>query len=298
MRLPLLLLCLMAWCGNIWGQGDFSLTVRTPKSMGKSVTLTVYDSDSNWHRQTKRVKNGECMFSGHLKKTCAAELSFAGNRNMYLFLEATEMNVEVNGDDLEHSPVTGSRTNSQYRYALETTTDGKALAAYIQENRKSPIAAFLLFRQMRNMETTEVEKLYRTLDSAEASCYHYSAVKKHLAESIALAIGNPLPDFEFIADGEALRFSECLRKDTMTVIFFGASWCDICKRDIAVAKQVCDDSITCIYIDMADDHRGWDAPWISKLDITHLPYIIMLDRKGRIIARDVRIWELERLTKD
>jgi len=296
-RVSLLFLCLIGLSGCLWGQGEYSLNGQATRAMGKSVTLTVYDGDSSCHRVSKRIKDGEFSFTGYINKPCVAELTFSGGRGLYLYLEPSEMNVDVNGEDLEHSPVTGSRTNSQYRYALENNTSGKALAEFIKNNKTSPVAAFLLFRQMRNMEVSELDKLYGNLDSNEARCYHYYAVGRYISEVEALSVGKKLPDFEFVESGRAVRLSECLRNDTATVVFFGATWCDICKRDTATARLLCGDSVTFINIDIDDDRRGWDAPYITKLDITHLPYIILLDGKGRIVARDVRVWELERMFK-
>ena len=295
---PLLFLYLVVAYGQSLGQGDYTLNGHMPKGLGKNVSLTVYDGDSSCRRLSKRVKDGKFVFAGHIRKPCVAELSFSGGRSLYLYLEPAEMNVEINADDLEHSPVTGSRTNSQYRYALENSGSRKALTDYIQENRKSPIAALVLFQRMHNLENSDVEKLFRTLDSSEAYCYHYHAIKRHIAESLALAVGNPLPDFEFIDYGKTKRIYDCLRRDTMTVVFFGATWCDICKRDLATARQLCGNSVNCINIDIDADRRGWDAPFIEKLNIAHLPFIILLDEKGRILSRDVRIWELERFINE
>lgn len=56
--------------------------------------------------------------------------------------------------------------------------------------------------------------------------------------------------------------------------------------------------MNCINIDIDADRRGWDAPFIEKLNIAHLPFIILLDEKGRILSRDVRIWELERFINE
>ena len=74
---------------------------------------------------------------------------------------------------------------------------------------------------------------------------------------------------------------------------FGASWCDICSRDIATAEKICRDSVKVVEVYIDADRRGWDVPYLAKLDISHLPYIIVLDGEGRIAGRDVRIWELE-----
>ena len=290
----LLLLCLMFMPLIAWGQGAFTLTVKCPKSLGRSVTLTVFDGDTTSHRYAHRIKDGGSTFSAPLAGPCAAQLTFSGNRHIHLYLEPTEMSLEVNAEELEHSPLSGSRSNSQYRYAMETSGDTKSLTEYIRANRTSPIAAFVLFRQMRGMELREVEKLYSILDSVEARCYHYHAVEKYLRESVALAEGMPLPDFEFTEEKQRCRLSDCLENGKPSVILFGASWCDICRRDLATAEKICRDSVTVVTVDIDADRRGWDAPYIAKLDISHLPYIIVLDGEGKIAGRDVRIWELER----
>lgn len=291
----LLLLCLMLLPLSIVAQGAFTLTAKTPKTMGRSVTLTVYDGDSTSHRYVQRVRDGVVTFNAQVAKPCAAQLSFAGNRQLYLYLEPAEMNLEVNADDLEHSPLSGSRSNSQYRYAMETAGDTKSLAEYLRSNRSTPIAALVLFRQMRNLELREVQRLYSVLDSVEARCYHYVAIGKYLEESVALSEGMPLPDFEFTEEGQHCRLSDCLISGQPSVVFFGATWCDICRRDLVEAEKLCRDSVTLVTVDIDADKRGWDAPYMRKLDVTHLPYIILLDKEDKIAARDVRIWELKRM---
>lgn len=293
----LLLLCLMLAPLVVLGQGVFTLTAKCPKSLGKSVTLTVFDGDSTSHRYVHRIKDGGFTFSAPLVKTCAAQLTFSGNRNIHLYLEPAEMSLEVNAEELERSPLSGSRSNSQYRYAMETCGDTKSIAEYLRANRTSPIATFVLFRQMRGMELREVEKLYSILDSVEARCYHYHAIATYLSESVALAEGMPLPDFEFTEEKQHCRIYDCMEKGKPSVILFGASWCDICRRDLATAEKICRDSVKVVEVNIDADRRGWDAPYLAKLDISHLPYIIVLDGDGKIVGRDVRIWELERTLK-
>ena len=293
--LPLLLLCLIVIPSRqVLAQGEFSLSVKGLQKMGKNATLTIYDGDSTFRRQQKRIKGDELTFNGHLRQACAAELSFGGGNSLYLYLEAAEMSLDIKADDFDHSPLSGSRSNSQYRYAMENGADAKLIADYLRSNNTSPIAAFVLFRQMRNLELVEVKRLYNLLDSSEARCYHYFAINRYLSESEMLAEGNPLPDFEFVEEGQKCRLSECLVEGRASVVLFGASWCDICQRDSITAEKICADSITLINVSIDADRRGWDAPYLKKLDIAHLPYIILLDKDGNIAARDVRIWELKR----
>ena len=52
-----------------------------------------------------------------------------------------------------------------------------------------------------------------------------------------------------------------------------------------------------IEINIDLEKETWDAPFVKTLAIEHIPYLILLDKNGRIVARDVRIWELERIRK-
>lgn len=290
------LLFLLAWlpsCTAV-GQGVFTLSGKCPSRVGKRVTLTVYDGDTTKHTFTRRVKNGSFTFNGEIAAPCAAQLSFGGHGSLYIFLEATEMTVEINPDNLEHSPVSGSRTNSRYRYAMENTADNRSLADFVAANRQSSLASFVLFRQMRNLEPYTLQKIYAQLDSTAAKCYHYHAIGRYLSDVAALTAGQPLPDFTITNRGKSCKMSELLRRDTATLILVGAAWCDICQRTLDQAREACGDTVTLVYIDLAREPQGWDAPCVERLDIPHLPYIILLDPNGNIAARDVRTWELAR----
>lgn len=289
------LLFLFSYIG-VAAQGAFTLAGSCPRGLGKSVTLTLYDGDTVFHKRHARIKDGAFRFEGSLAAPTAALLTFAHGEELYLYLEPAEMTIEVNTDDMEKSPVTGSRTNSQYRYAMESCLDNKNLAEYVRKNKSSAVTAFVLFRKMGQLELEESKRLYSVLDN-EADSYHYHAIGKYLKGMSALAEGNRIPDFSYTDNGKTTSILDHLKADTATVVFFGAKWCDICEQQLHTIRNTCGDSITLVAIDLAEDKRGWDAPYVAQLNVTHIPYIIVVDREGNIYARDVRIWELERITK-
>lgn len=289
---PLLLLFFSAV--SVAAQSVYSISGRCQKKACRGVYLTVYDGDSTFHRQRRRIKDGQFSFSGTLNAPSVALLEFDDGRQLHLYIEHSEIEIDVDASDIERSHVTGSRANSQYRYAMEHTSDNKSLSSYIRENGASPLAAYILFRRLDQLELHDAMALYGQLDSIKARCYHYYALRKEIAERSALSVGCPLPDFSYMSEGKLCKLSEQQKTGKPTAILFGASWCDVCKRDLDVAKRLCADSTTLIYVSIDQDPRGWDAPCLKKNGVTHLPYIILLDGEGTITARDVRIWELEK----
>jgi glutaredoxin len=79
---------------------------------------------------------------------------------------------------------------------------------------------------------------------------------------------------------------------------FGANWCDRCKAQQAQAeKTIGDRPIKLLTINIDDNPNGWDANYLKQLSVDHIPYMILVDKRGIVVARDIRIWELERVLK-
>ena len=48
-----------------------------------------------------------------------------------------------------------------------------------------------------------------------------------------------------------------------------------------------------IVINIDNDKRIWDAPVMQKLGIEHIPFIVIVDKDHKIVARDIRVWEMK-----
>ena len=52
-----------------------------------------------------------------------------------------------------------------------------------------------------------------------------------------------------------------------------------------------------ITINIDDNPNGWEAQNLKQLSVDHLPYMILVDKNGNVVARDMRMWELEKFIK-
>lgn len=291
----LLLLLLVAMGEWVQAQEGYVLKGKCAKSMGGGVSLQIYVDSGTVRKQYQRIRNGEFSFTGKVASPTLALLTFANKQQLYLYLEPSDMTVEVVSGEIESSPVTGSRSNSQYRYIVEQMSDGRRLSDYVRQNPESIFAPFLIYRSMRSMDVGDLEKVYRTMDTVLASSYHYVQIGRYLSDMASLSEGSKMKDFGYTENGKEVRLSQMLVPQRGTLIFFGATWCDICRRDIDEVRRVCKvDSVTLVVVNIDDSKRGWDAEYVEMLDISHIPYMILLDGDACIVGRDIRVWELSR----
>ncbi len=78
------------------------------------------------------------------------------------------------------------------------------------------------------------------------------------------------------------------------VILIGASYCRQCND----AKNGLDSiypEMNVIAFDVDSLSGGWDAPLLRKMDVDHIPFLLVVGADGRIVARDARLWELGRI---
>lgn len=291
-RLFLLLLLIPA---GLCAQG---YTVRL-NGVGTGVcTLTIYDGDSTFRTQSAQGQRGSAVFEGSVEKPVLASVSHASlKRPLYFYLENAEISIRLNSAAPEKSPIQGSRSNSEYRYLLEClVAEGDAggyLRQYVRSHPESIYAPFLLYTQQPNLDDVQLRQLYELLRGDARHAYHYWELARHLSQVPALAEGCAMPDFEFTDRHRKVRFEQVRSKESRTLLFFGAKWCDRCQQQQQqVAAMLKEQPTTMVVVRVDDDPRGWDAPCLQQLGIDHLPYIILIDSDGTVLARDLRVWEL------
>ena len=81
------------------------------------------------------------------------------------------------------------------------------------------------------------------------------------------------------------------------IIVVGATYCRQCKN---IEKELYNSFplVHPVVIDIDQLKEGWDAPFLKQLEINHIPYLILLDNKRRIVERDLRIWQLQRILQN
>lgn len=273
-------------------------------SLSGTFTLTVFDGDSTSHSYTAKANKGRFFFSGEVAKPTLASIEHAAMpRPLFFYLENALVSINLNASRPEASLIRGSRSNSEYRYLMErynASADPNAfLRQCVQENSSSVFIPFILFNQMASLDETVVRQLVGKLTGDAQKVYHYTMLRRWMRQTPAVSEGCEMPDFAWL-DSRKSRHTFAEMRDTSqyTLIFFTAGWCDICASQRTQAFSLLEDKAADILtINIDDNPNGWDAHFLKQLSVDHLPFMILVDPKGLVVGRDMRMWELERAAR-
>ncbi len=271
-------------------------------SLSGTITLTVYDGDTTTHTYKDKITRGLFYFTGVAKKPVAASITHPSmKRPLFFYLEGSEIGITLNASRPEASHITGSRSNSEYRYVLERYRSDPDPAIYLRKyvgsHTSSIYAPFILHQLMSDIDEEMLRQLFTQLDGEACDTYHYRLLDRWMKETPAVAEGVEMPDFEYYDSGrKRCRFSATRSREGATLLFFGAKWCDLCKdKQNKAAKAAKAAKAKFIVVNIDDYSTGWDEPCLKSLSIDHLPFMILVNREGLITARDPRVWELDKL---
>lgn len=301
MKKAFLLFALLALLAPVAVAQSFRVSVGIPAGTGGAFALWVYDTDSVPRVLKPTFRDGRAVFTGRVRGASYAELHNAKvGQPLPLFIENADITVAYNAAAPEASPITGSRTNSILRYELEQcgATDAECLARFVADNPSSPVAPYILERYMLSLSDREtVAQLYGQLSGEACSTWHYRRLGRRLAALAALEPGCELPSVA-VANllGWTVRLERFLPQGKYSLLMVGASYCRQCNavRDTLLRTHP---ELTVVAFDVDSLGGGWDAPLMQTLDVDHIPFLMLVDPKRRIVARDARVWELERILK-
>ncbi len=295
-----LLLCL-AVPGRVLAQG-FEITGES--SLSGTFTLTLYDGDSTSHSLTAPCNKGLFLFTGTVERPVVASLEHPAMRQpLYFYVENSEISIAVNASHPETSVIKGSRSNSEYRYLMEQyrgSDDPNAfLRQWAKNNAGSIYLPFVLQRQRGQLDDALCRQLVGQVTGDGLHTYHYTLLRRWLRETPAVTEGCEMPNFAYLnAEKARCEFAQTRNADGATLLYFSASWCDLCKQQLDEASRMLDGASTqLLVINIDDNPNGWDAHYLKQLSVDHLPYMIWVDKSGTVVARDIRIWELKKLAK-
>lgn len=276
--------------------------LRGESSLTGTFTLTLYDGDSTSHYYTAKANKGLFLFTGRVEHPLLASLQHAAMAQpLYFYIENAAISVSLNATHPEATHIKGSRSNSEYRYLMEryhAATDPAAfLRQYVKENSQSIYLPFILYQQQSVLDDALVRQLVRQVEGKAQHTYHYNLLCRQLRQTPTVAEGGEMPDFAYLDSNRIRRtFADNRNPDGYTLLFIGASWCDICKRQLQQAETLLQkQNIQILPIRIDDNPKGWDAHYLQQLSVDHLPYMILVDPDGIVAARDIRLWELSKL---
>lgn len=163
--------------------------------------------------------------------------------------------------------------------------------------------------------------VYQELDKSLGNKYPnhplVQMLHKVVARQSALAPGTPVPDIALLdPNGKELRLSSYRGK--VVLIDFWASWCKPCRAEmpkvVALYKKYKDKGFEIFGVSLDKDKESWVQaikqdgitwPQVSDLkfwnsevvgifNVEAIPYTILIDKDGKIVAKGLRVEEVEK----
>jgi peroxiredoxin len=191
-------------------------------------------------------------------------------------------------------------------------------ANYPEQNPKAFISVLILENSIKNPgdDIENFKKTFSKLDTALKNTKPGKSIENQLANYKPLTVNSVAPDFSAPnLDGIMVSLKESLGK--VTIIDFWASWCGPCRREnpnvvalynkfhskglniVGVSldktkddwkKAIEKDNITWIQV---SNLKFWEEPIAKLYKVEQIPSTFILDKTGKIIAKNLNGKELE-----
>lgn len=208
-----------------------------------------------------------------------------------------------------------ARTNFHNRRSLELQEE------LVRRYNDQAVAPFMIFWEMKaNVSLDELKKL-RALVDPSLDAHPYT---RQLDEFIRLAdfkVGSDMPDFKLPdKDGNTFEFSSLRGK--YVLVDFWASWCGPCMREMPNVVKLYKEckgknfEIVGVSLDQkkdawldaveknkmkwiqVSDLKFWETLLVKLCNVSAVPYTVLVDPNGKVIALDLRGEELIRKVKE
>jgi thiol-disulfide isomerase/thioredoxin len=196
-------------------------------------------------------------------------------------------------------------------------SEARLLKQVIKENRKSPISLLALNDYNRSyIDPKILKKLYLSLSPKLRNMTMGKTVNKKIEEQLLYRIGAFLENF-YLPDTAGNQILTKASKGEYLLLDFWASWCAPCRQEHPILKQAYneykDKGLRIISISLDNDREKWlkaikednVTEWqhlsdlkganteIAKaLNIKTIPFNILISEEGKIIAKNLRGFEL------
>lgn len=195
---------------------------------------------------------------------------------------------------------------------------------FIAEHPSSPVSVDLLLGLLygQNYTVAEAEKMMNSLDPALKQMPLYEKLTEAFQNFSATAKGEKYMDVTLLdRDGKAVKLSDVIIPGKYNMLEFWASWCGPCRGEIPHLRRVHEvlgKDFNIISISLDEKRADWlkavgeegmlwtqlnltggfDSEICKKYNITGVPYSLILDGEGRIVAGELRGAELDILLQE
>lgn len=243
-----------------------------------------------------------------------------------LFLAPGNIHVE-HELNFKHIKVAGSKLHSDYdsirrEIAVNKKNVDTVLSTYIWQHPDSWFGFINLQQKVKVFRPQLSQKLYQNLSTNLKQYSEVTDLGKQIAAMQTSSIGKTAPDFTLnTSDGQPISLSSYRGK--YVLLDFWASWCAPCRAESPTVKGVYNlykDSgfdVLGVSLDLApskpqwiaaikqdgltwaqvSDLKGFDSDIAIKYGVHSIPANFLIDPSGKIIASNLRGYELEQKMK-
>ena len=190
--------------------------------------------------------------------------------------------------------------------------------ALLEENMGAPYSDSLFIDIFKVISKERQQTLIDKMPEEMKQSPKIAELIKAFEQAKAISAGNPFIDFTAVSPkGKEIALSELVGKTDYVLVDFWASWCGPCRRLIPVLKELYssmpEGKLQIFSCSVDQEEAAWlkalkeeEMPWpqaredekhvCSELyDVQYIPYTILIDREGQIVAINPTEPELEEI---
>jgi len=195
------------------------------------------------------------------------------------------------------------------------TAQQKYFTDFVKTNTSSVVGAFLASQMAQSLSMEELKELVASYETGLGEHPYVDMMKETLKRieelnklNASTNIGVEAPDFTLLTkDGKEVKLSSFRGK--YILIDFWASWCQPCRREnpnsVKVYKQYNSKGFEILGVSLDKDRDAWikavkddgmawtqvidpDGKIATKYNVNSIPSTFLLDKEGKIIAKNLR----------
>ena len=295
------------------------------------------------------IKNGKFSLTGNVATITEAAIIIEGQKGGFPFIlenanytatlnlanplankiegPATQQSLNEYTAIANEARMTQARLGNEYRAALQAkdvekmqqikqqhnvsvAQAGKKMDSLFHAHTNSYLGAYLLSKQMRNMNFEKLTQYFSELGEEAKASEPGQTISKEIEKLSSVQPGKVAPDFTFnTPEGEPLSMHSIKAK--VKIIDFWASWCNPCRQTNpflvqvykeyhskgleilgvsldtekeAWVKAIADDKLTWKHV---SDLKAWKCAAVPVYAIKGIPHMVLVDENNVIIAKDL-----------